>query len=774
MRKYLIVFISVLALVACRDKKPAYRIGVSQCSNDIWRNQLINEMQQSTYFYDNVELCITVANDDVELQHRQIDSLVKQGIDLLIVSPIQTATLTPFIDSIYDSGTPVIVFDRRTGSRKYTAYIGADNSELGSVLARYIVEEVREGGSVLEITGLSQSSPAKERSEGFAGVMADRPDVRTMRVHGDWKEESGYRAMQQALKEGFRPDFVFAQNDRMALGARKAAREQGIDTLHYCGIDALPVPGGGMQLVRDSVLEVSCIYPTHGDEVVGLAVRILEGKPFERENFFPSALVTHNNASVLLMQHEQIESSYAHLDELHAKTSETLEHLNAQRTLSWWMIAGIGLLILVIVISWYAYYNKVRLNEKLRAMNERQRNMTHEMKEMTELQSEFYTNVSHQLRTPLTLVASPIEQLCQDPTITNGTRDLLNVTARNVQHLVDIVNNILTFQRGQNGKMGKKTESLIDDFACPQSLASPLPASPQPSPKGEGAVSPHEGDSATSRSGGQSQNQGTQCSILNPQSSASEDLPLILIVDDNEDMRYYLRFIFQTHYRVEEAENGAEALKKSAELVPSIIVSDVMMPVMNGLELCARVKENVPTSHIPVILLTARALEEQKAEGYEHGADSYLTKPFSAKVLLSRVENLLASRSKLNELINAQSKESEIKAMLGDKDKTFYDRWQEVVAKHIPDSEVSMDDLAGELGLGRVQLYRKLKALTGKAPNELLRTARLQRARILLERTELTVSQITYEVGFTSPSYFTKCFKEEFGIGPTEVKSSFS
>jgi len=734
MRKYLtIIIVSLFALAACQQEKPVYRIGVSQCSNDIWRNQLINEMQQSTYFYDNVELFITVANDDVELQHRQIDSLVKQDIDLLIVSPIQTATLTPFVDSIYDSGTPVIVFDRRTGSRKYTAYIGADNRDLGGVLAHYIVEEVREGGSVLEITGLSKSSPAKERSEGFAGVMADRPDVKTMRKHGDWKEESGYRAMQQALTEGFLPDYVFAQNDRMALGARRAAMEQGIDSLHYCGIDALPVPGGGMELVRDSVLEVSCIYPTHGDEVVGLAVRILEGQPFERENFFPSALVTRNNASVLLMQHEQIESSFAHLDELHDKTIETLENLNYQRSLLWWMIAGIALLILVIVISWYAYYNKVRLNEKLRAMNERQRNMTHQMKEMTEMQSEFYTNVSHQLRTPLTLVASPVEQLCQDPTITNGARDLLNVTARNVQHLVDIVNNILTFQRGQNGKNGQKTESLIDDFAYPPT-ASPPTACPQSLPEGK----------------------------------VVDDLPLILIVDDNEDMRYYLRFIFQTHYRVEEAENGAEALQKAAELVPSIIVSDVMMPVMDGLAFCAKVKEEVSTSHIPVILLTARAREEQKAEGYEHGADSYLTKPFSAKVLLSRVENLLASRRKLNELVNAQSKESEIKAMLGDKDKTFYDRWKEVMEKHIPDSDISMDDLAGELGLGRVQLYRKLKALTGKAPNELLRSARLQRSRILLERTELTVSQITYEVGFTSPSYFTKCFKEEFGIGPTE------
>ena len=734
MRKYLVIIIvSLFALAACQQEKPVYRIGVSQCSNDIWRNQLISEMQQSTYIYDNVELFITVANDDVELQHRQIDSLVKQDIDLLIVSPIQTATLTPFVDSIYDSGTPVIVFDRRTGSRKYTAYIGADNRELGGVLAHYIVEEVREGGSVLEITGLSKSSPAKERSEGFAGVMADRPDVKTMRKHGDWKEESGYRAMQQALTEGFLPDYVFAQNDRMALGARRAAMEQGIDSLHYCGIDALPVPGGGMELVRDSVLEVSCIYPTHGDEVVGLAVRILEGQPFERENFFPSALVTRNNASVLLMQHEQIESSFAHLDELHDKTIETLENLNYQRSLLWWMIAGIALLILVIVISWYAYYNKVRLNEKLRAMNDRQRNMTHQMKEMTELQSEFYTNVSHQLRTPLTLVASPVEQLCQDPTITNGARDLLNVTARNVQHLVDIVNNILTFQRGQNGKNGQKTESLIDDFAYPPT-ASPPTACPQSLPEGKEV----------------------------------DDLPLILIVDDNEDMRYYLRFIFQTHYRVEEAENGAEALQKAAELVPSIIVSDVMMPVMDGLAFCAKVKEEVSTSHIPVILLTARAREEQKAEGYEHGADSYLTKPFSAKVLLSRVENLLASRRKLNELVNAQSKESEIKAMLGDKDKTFYDRWKEVMEKHIPDSDISMDDLAGELGLGRVQLYRKLKALTGKAPNELLRSARLQRSRILLERTELTVSQITYEVGFTSPSYFTKCFKEEFGIGPTE------
>jgi len=207
--------------------------------------------------------------------------------------------------------------------------------------------------------------------------------------------------------------------------------------------------------------------------------------------------------------------------------------------------------------------------------------------------------------------------------------------------------------------------------------------------------------------------------------------------------------------------------------VPDLIVSDVMMPVMNGLEFCQRVKSGTATSHIPVILLTARALSQHQVEGYESGADAYITKPFSADVLLARIGNLLKSRLVLKNLFGVESnkdhEETGETPQTVIKEDTFLLKFRDFVEKNMADSDLSVETIGAELGLSRVQLYRKVKALTGQSPVELLRTARLQKGRELLQTTNKNVSEIAYEVGFTAPSYFTKCFKDEFGISPSDL-----
>ena len=203
----------------------------------------------------------------------------------------------------------------------------------------------------------------------------------------------------------------------------------------------------------------------------------------------------------------------------------------------------------------------------------------------------------------------------------------------------------------------------------------------------------------------------------------------------------------------------------------ALLVSRHTVRTAGGLEFTEQLKTNTATSHIPVIMLTAKNLEEHRAEGYEHGADSYITKPFHSKVLLARIENLLRQRQLLKNLYQGTKEaEKEIsEAHLEDRDKQFLKQLQAIIQKNLSDSEFGVEDMGQQIGLSRVQLYRKVKAMTGSSVVDLLRKARLAKARRLLETRSMSVSEVAYEVGFSAPSYFTKCFKEEYGMLPGDV-----
>ena len=246
----------------------------------------------------------------------------------------------------------------------------------------------------------------------------------------------------------------------------------------------------------------------------------------------------------------------------------------------------------------------------------------------------------------------------------------------------------------------------------------------------------------------------------------SADKEMVLVIDDNQDVRDYVKMLLQDKYVVVEAVNGLEGVKQAMKYVPDVVVCDVMMPVMDGIACCKRLKSELQTSHIPVLMLTAYAMDEQRIQGYDSGADAYLTKPFNAKLLMTRIRNLIDNRKRLKSL--AEDVTGGGKQSLGEVDKGFVEKLKTLIDEKMGDSELSVEDLGAELGLGRVQLYRKTKSLTGYAPNELLRIARLKKAASLLASSEKTVAEITYEVGFSSPSYFTRCYKDYFGESPSE------
>ncbi len=735
---------------SCSHDKPQYVIGVSQCSEDIWRDKQNAELRLGAYFHDNVELRFAVAYDSDERQVQQIDSLVATGIHLLIVAPNQVSTISPAIDRAFDKGIPVIVFERKTNSHKYTAYIGADNYEMGQIMGDYVADRMGGKGTVMEVMGLKGSSPAIERHKGFVDALKAHPGIHLLAtLQGDWTEESAYQAVKAYDGDLSTVDFVFGQNDRMAMGVRRALIEQRGEQAPlpmFCGIDGLAGKDGGIQLVRDSILDATYIYPTRGDQLLQLAVDILDGKPYEKEVQLMSALVTRDNANVLLMENEEIVRQSAYIDQLHNMANGYLKKLSNQRLLTLFAIGIVALLLVVLVIIYMYHLQRAKIAQ--------------EREQMAHAQLDFYTQVSHQLRTPLTLIEGPLDRLADTPDMrqaSDETVQMLGIVRRNTAQLSGLVNQILDAQTGTNLK-----DLSQDEFD---------------------AIT--VGDTAQPNATADSSSEATAGTVP----AGNGEQPRLLIVDDNADIRTYLRTILQGQYQVSEAPDGQKGLEVACEEVPDLIVSDVMMPVMNGLEFCQRVKNDTITSHIPVILLTARALSKHQIEGYESGADAYITKPFSADLLLARISNLLRSRHKLKDIWGNGFSPKESAAIIEEpalpdstdtqevvakptpselRDNEFIARFKKVVDDRLADSDLSVEDIASDMHLSRVQLYRKVKALTGATPVELLRKARLTRGRQLLETTSKNISEVAYEVGFSAPSYFTKCYKDEFGTLPGE------
>jgi len=262
-----------------------------------------------------------------------------------------------------------------------------------------------------------------------------------------------------------------------------------------------------------------------------------------------------------------------------------------------------------------------------------------------------------------------------------------------------------------------------------------------------------------------------EASILN-QEEGSNKLPVVLLVEDNEDFRFYLKDNLRSNYRIVEARNGKDGLTKALAELPDLIVSDVMMPEMNGIEFCKKVKTDPRISHSPVILLTARTAEEQKLEGFESGADDYITKPFNFEILQSRIRNLIHQRELFQKDFRKQIEVKASALTITSLDEKLIERAIKCVEENIADPEFSVEDLSHHLNMSRVHLYKKLTALTGKSPLEFIRTIRLQQAAQLLKKSQLTVSEVAYKVGFNNPKYFTKYFKEEYKVLPSVYAAS--
>ena len=733
----LFIMLAVLILATGCTSNYKYKIGVSQCVGGRWREKANIEMLSAQHLYDtDVKVIIKDADNSNERQCQQIDSLVDESVDLLVVSPNDYHALNGSLQRARNKNIPIIFFDRTTAMKDYTAYIGGDNIEAGRKMAEYAAmlcrDSVKTEGRqpiVLEMTGPLEISPAAQRHKGFSEAISRYSDIDYHHVPSKWSYDDCKRIMQEWLKEGKTVDVVFCHSDLAAIGAYEAAKKFHKERdIHFIGIDGLP--GEGIDAVQKGQLSASYIYPTHGEEVIALALRILEGKTFERVNNMKSFVVTPQNVADISLSSNSLMKQNQYLATIQSKLETYLGFYHIQRSLLIVAFLVILLLAVAVATTWRAVKVTRRANRRMRELNDEQ--------------TRFFTNASHQLRTPLTLIAGPINQLAEGK---GDKQQLIDIIQRNVGQLQRLISDVLLFRRENRATVDDTTATTNEQLTASRKSV-----------------------------------QDCRHDIL--VNNNADELATVLIVDDNADMRAYLRTLLLDRYYVIEAADGQSGLKLAVESVPDIVVSDVMMPVMDGLTFCTRLKQHEATSHIPVLLLTARSSEQQYIEGLQTGADMYMTKPFSAELLLANIASLLANRQKLRQRFKAQNSSSELPTILAlasgksraqhstsiSPDRRFLDAFLKAMDKHMSNTNLKIEVIGDEIGLSRVQLYRKVKALTGMTPIEILRETRLKRAIQLLKTTDKTVSEIANEVGFATPGYFSSCFKKQYDKYPTDVR----
>ena len=910
----LLLIISAVGMVisSCREEKK-YKIGVSQCSLDDWRIKMNEEIEREILMHPEASVEIRSADDSNEKQIADIKYFADNGFDIIVVAPNEAEAITPVITEVYNKGIPVIVFDRNVKGNNYTSFQGADNVEVGKAVGRYATSLLKGRGKVMELYGLKGSTPAIGRHEGFNQVLDSNPQIDVVACgYGNWNYDEAYRLADSILNVHPEVDLIYAHNDRMAIAASDASRKKNLHP-YIIGVDAAPEIG--IKAVIDSVIDATFVYPTEGHRMIRTALSILKGEPYDTLVRFPVlSPVDKSNADILLAQNESLKEETSKMKTLKSEIDLYWEKHSAQTTLLYVCITLAVLFCAVIFIILKAYWQRkryqetlLRKNELLAQQHEQQKTLNEQLNVATQSKLAFFTNVSHDLRTPLTLIAEPVAQLGKATNLSAQQKTLIRLADKNVRILRRLINQILDFRSYENGKLnmnlteadfGKLAEEWVESFRgaarkrdvklvvdipkdqdfhlaidvekmeriCYNLLSNALKYTPangtvtfstecdgkelrflvsdtgsgiseadcnqifdrffqvdKVRPKGSGIglslvkafVELHGGSIDLKSQLGKGSvftvtipvnhceaNAAAERDDVMDNKDVREDVeaelsiiddtiiefadqrPMVLIIDDNEDLLVLLRTVLGSDYNVITASDGKQGLHLAVRYTPDVILCDVMMPGMDGLECCRQLKGEVSTSHIPVLMLTACTADEQRAAGYDSGADGYLAKPFDKGVLLSRIASLINNRRLVRNLWEgspthgdegnlSKPVSSENHRPKGNKDleNEFYARFVSLVEKEMGNPDLNVDQLASEMGLGRSQFYRKIKALTNYSPVELLRNMRLKRARHLLTTTDKSISEVGYEVGFSTPAYFSKCYREAFGETPSNLRS---
>lgn len=883
---FLLVWLTLIVLCGCTSsgKQKRHVIGLSQCMlDDAWREAMINDMRIEASNYDDVEIIIKDAQNNNETQIQQIRDLIRQKVDVLIISPYQSEPITAVAEEAYRAGIPTIITDRKVNTDQYTSFVGANNYEIGLAAGNYAAHYLPPNAIILEIWGLTQTSPAQERHKGFVDALREREDLSFRKIEGQWLVDTARMELRK-LEHPEQIDFVYAHNDMMAIAAREYFMAwdsiRGRD-LRIIGVDA--VAGAGLEAVEDRRINASFLYPTGGEQVIRTAMRIIQGEPVDKFIPLRTAPVDHQSARTLLLQADQLQKYKQRIEAQRSRIDGLSDRFYFLRN----SLGVISLLMIgFIALSIYAFY----INRKMRQANRKLISLNAEMKEVTAQKLQFFTNVSHEVRTPLTLILAPLDRLIVSLRESPYASDL-RLIQKNANRLLRVINQILDFRKveGKQEKLAVREIDLVpfvgeiksyfDSMASVRAISYTFTSSIKQctlwidpdllekvffnllsnafkfTPEGgsvrielteEGdrvfirvidtgsGIQPanlphlfdrfytedrsmgtgiglhlvkeyihmHGGEIRVESEPGQRttftvclrkgkahfedsdlmetpvSHQAYEASRLDDSETKemlSKTYPYtILITEDDDEVRGFLERELSLHFKIRTAAKGKDALRVLEEEEISLVVSDVMMPEMNGFELCRTIKSQLPFSHIPVILLTALTDERQRIFGITGGADDYIQKPFHTDYVKIKIIHLLQERQKLRERLLEKLRDNKLLLSEPEKvesiDDTFLRKFAEQIEAVYADPEYNVEKLSETLGLSRGHLHRKIKELTGTAPVEFLRTYRLNKATQLLRQNAYTVSEVAYRTGFSSPAYFSKCFKAVYGVTPTEYQ----
>ena len=883
---FLLVWLTLIVLCGCTSsgKQKRHVIGLSQCMlDDAWREAMINDMRIEASNYDDVEIIIKDAQNNNETQIQQIRDLIRQKVDVLIISPYQSEPITAVAEEAYRAGIPTIITDRKVNTDQYTSFVGANNYEIGLAAGNYAAHYLPPNAIILEIWGLTQTSPAQERHKGFVDALREREDLSFRKIEGQWLVDTARMELRK-LEHPEQIDFVYAHNDMMAIAAREYFIAwdsiRGRD-LRIIGVDA--VAGAGLEAVEDGRINASFLYPTGGEQVIRTAMRIIQGEPVDKFIPLRTAPVDHQSARTLLLQADQLQKYKQRIEAQRSRIDGLSDRFYFLRN----SLGVISLLMIgFIALSIYAFY----INRKMRQANRKLISLNAEMKEVTAQKLQFFTNVSHEVRTPLTLILAPLDRLIVSLRESPYASDL-GLIQKNANRLLRVINQILDFRKveGKQEKLAVREIDLVpfvgeiksyfDSMASVRAISYTFTSSIKQctlwidpdllekvffnllsnafkfTPGGgsvrielteEGGrvfirvidtgsgirpanlphlfdrfytedrsmgtgiglhlvkeyIDMHGGETRVESEPGQRttftvclrkgkahfedsdlmetpvSHQAYEASRLDDSETKemlSKTYPYtILITEDDDEVRGFLERELSLHFKIRTVANGKDALRVLEEEEISLVVSDVMMPEMNGFELCRTIKSQLPFSHIPVILLTALTDERQRIFGITGGADDYIQKPFHTDYVKIKIIHLLQERQKLRERLLEKLRDNKLLLSEPEKvesiDDTFLRKFAEQIEAVYADPEYNVEKLSETLGLSRGHLHRKIKELTGTAPVEFLRTYRLNKATQLLRQNAYTVSEVAYRTGFSSPAYFSKCFKAVYGVTPTEYQ----
>jgi len=906
--KYILMLIlASLSLISCKQKHgDKIRVGFSQAmTTDDWRKQMNSSIKIEASLRPEVDLTIKDANNNVDKQIEDIERFISNRVDVIIVSPIQSKPLTAVVEKSIKAGIPVLVVDRKIEGESYTAYLGADNIEIGRIAGRYIISHSKGSGNIIEITGASGSSPAYERTLGFNQIINENKRFKIVNtIQGDWEKESVKAPLKAILLQNPNVEYIFAHNDRMALSAWETAKTLGLEKkIKFIGVDALNSVNGGIELVKSGVLDGTILYPTGGNEALKLALKMYNKESISRNNILNTIVIDKNNAEIIGNQMDKVDQQQLVIESqqgaIKVQEREYASQNNLVRLLSFF-------LVIILSLTIYSIYSTISISRKkkqLERINQTVIDQNNEIQEMAQIAAKsneaklnFFTGLSHEFKTPITLIMSYVESLIENEKI-KGTAliDEVKLIHKNSNRLLRLINQLLDFRkieeqkftlRASNTKIYDFTNEVMANFkgeaarrnidfqlVCKNKnlelfidrglmdkvyfnlLSNAFKFTPDNGKisisiveNQDNTVKIHFKDSGIGipddelsnvfdpffRASNNNKNssgiglhlskefvllhqgtielkskQGSEFVItllkgnshlqpgeiiqkvesltsipnlitdnLNIEPDLKESNTIsdtekhsLLIIEDNVDLVNFLKAKLSNEYVVYNSD-GSDAIEKALEIIPDIIICDINLVEKDGYEISKELKKDLRSSHIPIIILTAQSNKEAVLKGLQSGVDQYLTKPFSLSILKQSLSSLLFNREKLRYYYTNNIYRVEPESKFGNQEQTFITKMNDIIKKNVENPKFSVEDLADKLGVSRVQLYRKVKAIIGINISDHINNVKLEKAAELLKSNEMNISEIAYSLGFSSPNYFSTAFKNKFGISPKEYKTS--